>query len=552
MCHGKKCVIALLVFVMFLFGTAAKTNGQAQRSKRPPQYKHKHRNAMSQILDSNCDGAIRVFEGFLTENPNDAESFYGLAVAYTQKQDIPKAMQYARQAVDAGLPFGRFLAGPRNLLKTLTDSNEFKQFAKKQNVNLVHGPMLGCVTGSSARLWVRTAEEIPVQVLAHPAEKPDSTIKSPIVMTKGKNDFTAVLTVDGLKPDTRYYYEVILNGAPSSIRRTFKTFPANAKPAKFQIAFGGGAGYAPQHERIWNTIASHKPAAFLFLGDNVYIDHPEQTEVQQYCYYRRQSRPEFRSLAASTGIYAIWDDHDFGTNDCIGGPDIEKPEWKRRVWNTFKNNWNNPYYGGGETQPGCWFDFSIGDVDFFMLDGRYYRTDPQKQNPSMLGPVQKAWLLEKLKASKATFKVIASPVPFSFGTKPSIQRTRRGMVHGSLDTWEGFKDEREEIFSFIEENKIDGVILLSADRHRSDVRIIERPGSYPLYEFESSKLTNIHIHSLVPGALFGYNEKCSFGLLTFDTTLPEAQITYEMINIDNEVVYTLTLKKSQLTHKKDK
>ncbi len=552
MCHGKKCVIALLVFVMFLFGTAAKTNGQARRSKRPQQYKHTHRNAMSQIVDSNCDGAIQVFEGFLAEHPDDAESFYGLAVAYTQKQDIPKAMQYVKQAVDAALPFGRFLAGPRNLLKPLTDSNAFKQLAKGHTWELVHGPMLGCVTGSSAKFWVRTINEIPAQVLVRDPNNMDLAIYSDIVKTDKDRDYTAVLTVDGLKPDTRYYYEMILNGAPSSIRRTFKTFPANAKPAKFQIAFGGGAGYTPKHERMWNTIASHKPGALLSLGDNVYIDHPEQTEVQQYCYYRRQSRPEFRSLAASTGIYAIWDDHDFGTNDCIGGPDIKKPEWKRRVWNTFKNNWNNPYYGGGETQPGCWFDFSIGDVDFFMLDGRYYRTDPQKPNPSMLGPVQKAWLLEKLAASKATFKVIASPVPFALGTKPVAQRTRRGMVPGGLDTWEGFKKERKEILEFLEENKIDGVILLSADRHRSDVRIIERPGSYPLYEFESSKLTNIHIHSLVPGALFGYNEKCSFGLLTFDTTLPEAQITYEMINIDNEVVYTLTLKKSQLTHKKDK
>ncbi|MBA7479049.1 hypothetical protein ES707_14480 [subsurface metagenome] len=121
---------------------------------------------------------------------------------------------------------------------------------------------------------------------------------------------------------------------------------------------------------------------------------------------------------------------------------------------------------------------------------------------------------------------------------------------GSLDTWEGFKDERAEIFSLIEENKIDGVILISADRHRSDVRKIEREKGYAFYEFESSRLTNIHTHDLAPGALFGYNEKCSFWLLTFDTTIPDPQVTFQIINIDNEVIYTLSLKKSQLTHKK--
>ena len=72
-------------------------------------------------------------------------------------------------------------------------------------------------------------------------------------------------------------------------------------------------------------------------------------------------------------MYSIWDDHDFGTNDCIPGPEIEVPTWKRSVWEIYKQNWVNPSYGGGSEQPGCWYDFHIGDVHFLMLDGRYYR-----------------------------------------------------------------------------------------------------------------------------------------------------------------------------------
>jgi len=242
----------------------------------------------------------------------------------------------------------------------------------------------------------------------------------------------------------------------------------------------------------------------------------------------------------STAIYAIWDDHDFTTNDGRGGPQIYEPSWKIPVWYVFRDNWNNPYYGGGKNQPGCWFDFSIGDVDFFMLDCRFYRTSPRDKNPSMLGPVQKKWLLEKLKASTATFKVLASSVPWAFGTKP-----------GSLDTWEGYKKEREDIFACLEENKIGGVILLSADRHRSDVWKIKRPNGYDLYEFESSKLTNIHTHQVMSTALFGYNKKCSFGMLTFDTTVPDPIVTNKIINIDNELIHTFALKKSQLTHTKE-
>ena len=157
----------------------------------------------------------------------------------------------------------------------------------------------------------------------------------------------------------------------------------------------------------------------------------------------------------------------------------------------------------------------------------------------MLGSAQKKWLFKKLKSSTGTFKVLASPVPWSFNTKP-----------GSLDPWQGYKQEREEIFSFLEVNKIDGVILISADRHRSDVWKIERPKGYDLYEFESSKLTNIHTHRIMSGALFGYNKKCSFGLLDFDTTIADPTVTYKIINIDNDVVYKLTLRKSLLAVKK--
>lgn len=552
MIRRHKCIILLFFCLTLLFfvtqASAAKTVKQIKKSD---PYKKQHRDAIPQIIDGKkLDDVIEHLDNLLAEHPGDLESLYALAIVYAQERDIEKSFSYMKKAVDGGLPFIRFLAGPKNLLKPLTDSAEFQEFSKKYVIELLHGPMLGCVTESEAKFWIRTVKEVPFQVIVSEKEIMDSPIKSCTVKTSKDKDYTGVTAVNGLKPNTKYYYQLIVNSKKLPAKYSFKTFVKKRAKQKLQVGFGGGAAYEPQYERMWNTIASHNLPAFLLLGDNVYIDHPEYKQVQQYCYYRRQSRPEYRSFTASTSIYAIWDDHDFGDNDSIGGPEINEPWWKIPVWKTFRNNWNNPYYAGGENQPGCWSDFSIGDVDFFMLDCRYYRTDPQKENPMMLGPVQKKWLLEKLKASKATFKVLASPVPFTFGTKPSIQNTKRGKVHGSLDTWEGFKKEREEIFSFIEENKIDGVILLCADRHRSDARKIERPNGYDFYEFESSKLTNIHTHDLVPGALFGYNEKCSFGLLTFDTTLPDPQLTYQIINIDNEPIHTLTLKKSQLTAEK--
>ncbi|MFH1739660.1 MAG: alkaline phosphatase D family protein [bacterium] len=499
------------------------------------QYKQQARDVIAKIVDGEMEASIDEFMSYLAKHPGDLESLYGLAIVYAQQSEIEKAMEFVNQALDGGLPFERFVAGPRNLLEPLVESAEFQELSKRYPLTLIHGPMLGCVTENSAKFWVRTADEAAVQVLVKNPQNMESAIESKTVKTKKGNDFTAVVSVSGIEPDTRYYYEILVDGVKEPRQWSFRTFPLSASKAKFHVGFGGGAGYTPKYERMWNTVASRNPLAFLFLGDNVYIDNPTRPAVQQYCYYRRHTRPEFRDFISARSVYAIWDDHDFTTNDGWGGPEIHDPSWKIPVWRLFCDNWNNPGYGGGEAQPGCWFSFSIADVDFFMLDGRYYRTDPKSETLSMLGPVQKAWLCEKLRLSKGTFKVLASPVPWSFGTKP-----------GSLDTWEGYQDEREEIFSFIEKNRIEGVVLISADRHRSDAWKIERPNGYRLYEFESSKLTNIHTHKIMPGALFGYNDKCSFGFLSFDTTSPDPTVSFEIINIDNELIHKLTLKRSQL------
>ncbi len=502
-------------------------------------YKRRGQRQMLDIVEGRYEEAANYCRELLAENPNDLESMFNLAVAQTQIGNLDEAMETVKQAVEAGLPFERFLAGPRKSLEPLTATDQFKKYAEKHGSQLIHGPMLGCLTDQGVKVWVRTRSELPVQVVVSTSKNLAQRILSGVVTPDAKKDFTAIVPVDGLTPETIYYYDVFIDGRPmlKPDYPKFTTSPSPGDKARFQVAFGGGAGFVPEHEHIWNVIASYDLSAFLSMGDNVYINMPEMPNgVHYYTYYRRQSRPEYRKLVATTPVYAIWDDHDAATDDCWLGPYREKPSWKLPLLAVFKQNWNNPGYGT-EEWPGVWFNFSINDVDFFMLDGRFYRTNPYSENPTMLGPAQKAWLFEQVKNSTAAFKVIASPVPWAFATKGEAR-----------DTWNGFKQERQEIFDFLADNKIDGVILLSADRHRSDAWRIERENGYPLYEFESSRLTNQHVHELMPDALFGYNEKNSFGLLTFDTKEDNPTITYEIVNIDNEIIHSITVKKSEISH----
>lgn len=502
------------------------------------QVKRNGQRQMLYIVQGNPEKAVLDAEALLAENPTDQESLFNLAVARTQLGELDLAMSAVHRATEAGLPMGRFIAGPRDLLAPLAEHEPFRREFAQLDSQLLHGPMVGAVTETSARIWLRTAAESDVKVVTRTGPASRAERRSDTARTSSESDYTAVVEINGLEPDSAYSYDVIVDGRPAlgPDYPAFRTFPTPGEPSRFKVGFGGGAGYVPRNERMWDVIRSHDPLAFLFLGDNVYLDYPVgPTGLHYYTYYRRQSREEFRRLTASTAIYAIWDDHDCATDDVWMGPYRDRPHWKLPAWRQFRENWVNPGYGSDEW-PGVWFAFSIGDVDFFMLDGRFYRTNPYASEKTLLGPAQKRWLFDQVKRSRATFKVLVSPVPWSFDTKGD-----------AVDTWNGFREERAEIFDFLADNEVEGVFLLSADRHRSDARRIDRSSGYPLFEFESSRLTNEHAHRLMPGALFGYNEKQSFGLLQFDMGQADPTVTFRILSIDNEVKGELVLKRSQLS-----
>ena len=491
-------------------------------------YKRRGQRQMLAILDGKPKEALKYCQQRMHENEEDPELYYMLTLAYCGLGQLNKAEKAMETALEMGMPFGRFIAGPRELIRPIVEGEIYQQHLSSAS-SLVHGPMLGKLSGNMVSCWVRTAGESSAQMSVWKTTEPALIIESAEVKSTAGKDFTAVMKLTGLEPGTSYFYNVLIDGEQvfaSDDVPHFTTGESHGNPGTFRIAFGGGAGYNPDAEKIWTSILDRDPDALLLLGDNVYVDLPEMPgPFHDYTYYRRQSRPEFRSLISTTPVYTIWDDHDAGIDDIWMGPYVNKPEWKVPMIKQYQRNWVNPGYGTGDW-PGCWFSFIQGDIEFFMLDGRTYRTNPFGPDPTMLGPVQKEWLLGKLGESTARIKVLVSPVPWNYRAKP-----------GSHDTWDGFRKERDEIFRLISEKEINGVVLLSADRHRSEVWEIEWDGKYPIYEFLSSRLTNMHFHDTVPGALFSYNDPQSFGLLTFDTKRKRPEVLFEIVNLHGELVY---------------
>ncbi len=420
----------------------------------------------------------------------------------------------------------------------LTQKNKFQKLVQKHNLKLMGGPMLGRMSGTSVDIWLRTTRPASVQVLARKADGSGNTIRSGKGQATAENDLVAEVRLSGLSPNTTYQYQVRMNGEPvfeADQLPGFRTYPRKGQPGVSRVAFGACSRYIPQNEDMWTFMESYNPQAFLTLGDNLYIDTPKNFSKQRLHYYRRQLRPEYRKFTASTSIYATWDDHDFGDNDSAGGTDPFKPKWKPKVWQIFRQNWVNPYYGGGKKYPGTWFDFYVGDVHFIVTDGRYYRDFGKG---TMLGKRQLKWLLNTLKNSKGTFKVLASSTLWTSKADK-----------GGADSWWGVKKERNKIFDFIAQNNINGVVLISGDRHRADVYKMDWKGDYTLWEFENAILTNKHHHNTRDQAHFSYVDQDGhlFGLFDFDTTVNDPKLTYRVITKQDETVFQKTLRLSDLS-----
>ncbi|MDP6355405.1 MAG: alkaline phosphatase D family protein, partial [Planctomycetota bacterium] len=482
----------------------------------PAFYKEAMPGLVGQLVSGHTGAAIARLQKWRARDPDSPEVHYGLALAHSAADDEKTALYHAQQALAAGLPLGRFLAGPRDLLAKLHKTRGFRKIVDRDRLLLVHGPSVGAVTDQSAKFWVRTAAEAEVAVTVRPADAAQGGTEARGKTTK-QRDWTAVLEVAGLTADTLYQYSLSVNGKSvlAETDTTFRTFPEAGKGGVFSVGFGSKSGYAPVSENMWDAVRQRKLNAFLLLGDNLFVHGQGTTPTtQRYACYRRQSSPQYRRFTASTPVYAIWDDNDFGAG-------------LAESLEVFRQNHANPSFGDGGKNSGIWFTFAIGDVTFFMLDCSSQRSRPKGAAATMLGAAQKQWLLEGLKNSDATFKVIASPVPWA----PSSAWWDRKR------TWDSSAEEREEIFSFIESNRIEGVVLLSGGAlNATEVRRIPRSEGYHLYDLHSSRLTNVTEVMTPGGATLNYDEGRSFGVLEFDTTRSTPRLTYRTVDASGKEV----------------
>lgn len=316
---------------------------------------------------------------------------------------------------------------------------------------LLLGPMIGHTTSTNARIWVRASEpaRVSVRIGTEPELARARVVSGARLTTNSANAGEVLLS--GLKPNTQYYYAVLLNGK-SVVGQPYPSFttpPPEGSDARVRLAFTSCVGFKGYHSAAgYADMATRTNIDLLFmLGDNHYANTNDMAK-QRLFYTDQRQQSGWRELTARIPTYAIWDDHDYGpdnSDNTLKGKEISL--------RAFKEHWANPYYG--ETNnPGIYSRFSRGNVDFFLLDVRYHRSPNKDTNlvkKTMLGPTQLQWLKRELLTSTARVKVILSGSEFQSS--------------GTVDSWASFKLERDELLDFLQHAEISGVLLVSGDRH---------------------------------------------------------------------------------------
>jgi len=342
---------------------------------------------------------------------------------------------------------------------------------------LLSGPLLGECGAGTARVWAQGRDGSRLELVVAEAGGVERTAQA---VPSESEFFCVVLELAGLDPSRRYEYW-LRSAHGETARYPLRQFPAD-DVRKLRLTFGSCyKDYKTPVQPIFDAIRGESPHCFLMLGDTCYFDEDDWKSegAMVRAHLRNRNHGSLRPLVASVPTLSIWDDHDFGPNDSDGR--YEGKDTSLRVW---KRLWAQRRYGLPAV-PGVFSSVRVGPAEVFLLDVRYYRRSRER----LLGDSQWSWLSQALAASRAPVKLLASGSQFL----PEVA----GQPPFGWECWRrDAPKELEKLVTFLADNDIRGVLLLSGDPHLGYV--MHQPGQLladgrrapELFEVTSSPLAN--------------------------------------------------------------
>jgi len=396
------------------------------------------------------------------------------------------------------------------------------------------GPMVGQVSADDARFLYRpgAVEKTFRQSVFAPGGEVAGTSQATSLPV---NDYVARFHVVGLQAGTLYHYQLdeILEGGsttpvagPNEAYR-FRTFLQVGAPGAVTAAFVSGAKEIS--DPVWAKMDDLGIDQLYLMGDTPYINSSDLAVIRQK-HRDLLNWPALAALARHTPVVGTWDDHDFGINNSNGASFAAGKPNTRRGFIEYRAH---DQYGTGTE--GVFSKVNHGVMEVFLLDPRWFsQTTASPVDPlqtTCFGSAQWDWLLGALRASRATFKVLA------------MGQIWQDKKNSETDDMFTYWYERDALLDFIRDEEIPGVVLLGGDIHVSRHLIHRQRIGYDLHDFITSPAHTGVIPSLDvyhPDLEWSLVEGRQFLTLTADTRIQPPRLTARYMlhdgSLEREVV----------------
>lgn len=370
---------------------------------------------------------------------------------------------------------------------------------------LTHGVAAGDVRADGALIWARSDQpaKLVVETAATESFKDAKRFEGP--MLTPDTDGTGRVRVNGLPAGSTVHYRVTLEGDAASEPRTgvFRTAPV--APSDIRLHWSGdvaGQGFGINPDiggmKGFAAMAARDPHLFIHSGDVVYADNPLKETVTlpdgrtwrnvvtepksavaqtleqfrgQYAYNLTDAN--YLKFNASVAQVVQWDDHEAVNNWYPGGTVADGKGYTERSMDTLAQRGWQAFHEWLPLEPKEAVDgrlyrkIAYGPLlDVFVLDMRTYK-DANGANTSpdgkIFGDAQTKWLIEGLRDSKATWKIVANDLPLGLAVPDGSNW--EGPANGDPGAPSGRETEVATVLSAIKTNRTTGVVWLTADVH---------------------------------------------------------------------------------------
>jgi alkaline phosphatase D len=367
------------------------------------------------------------------------------------------------------------------------------------------GVASGEPTSDGVVLWTRLAQKPLEADGGMPAEAIEVSweIAADEAFTKGVRRGTVTATPDwahsvhvelaGLEPARWYFYRFHAGAATSPVGRTRTAPAAGTMPERLAFAFASCQNWEEGLYTAYGAMASANLDLILHLGDYIYEYPAREGRVRRHGpptdslagfrirHALYKTDPLLQAAHAACPWLVTWDDHEVEDNYASATPHsatetpaqlLERRSWASRAY------WEQMPLRAANLPDGpdmkLYRQSDWGALaEFFVLDTRQYRTDQpcgdgnkppcgeeMRDDATLTGSEQEAWLLDGFRASTARWNVLAQQVMMA-----RIDRRAGAGEAYSMDQWPGYEQQRRRMLRAFAERPDANPLVLTGDIH---------------------------------------------------------------------------------------